>query len=177
MPRKTQINKKRTRIIIIGSVVVILAALSFLVYRKYGDTKVSVSPSPAPTTQTTSSPGSASAQENPKDATPTPVPTAQPGGGKQSLVPNISNYNGGDPVTVNAVLGKSGAGTCTITFSRAGQRDVVRSAQAGLVVSYYGCGFSVPRSVFPVGGNWSFTVKFENSTYAGESTPMTIDIK
>lgn len=176
MPSKTQKNNRKTIIILTASVI-ILFALAFLVYRKVENSRREAQIQASTTPQVTSVPGSYSAQENPKNTTPTPVPTAQPGGNKTSLVPTITNYNGGSPVTVNVVLGQSGAGTCTITFSRAGQSDIVRSVSAVLAVNYYGCGFNLPRSDFSVGGEWTFTVAFSNDTYTGVSPAKTIVIQ
>ncbi len=176
MPSKTQKNNRKTIIILITSIV-ILFALAFLVYRKVESARQEAQLQASTTPQVTSEPGSYSAQENPKNTTPTPAPTTQPDGNKTSLVPTITNYNGGSPVTVNVVLGQSGVGTCTITFSRAGQSDIVRSVGAASVVNYYACAFTLPRSDFSVGGEWTFTVAFNNDIYAGVSPANTIVIQ
>lgn len=61
---------------------------------------------------------------------------------------------------VKAIVEDTESGTCKAVFKKSGQPNVTKSAPVEVVTSYYACGdLSVPKSKFPVSGQWSVSVQ------------------
>lgn len=84
----------------------------------------------------------------------------------------------GDSIFVNAIVDGQKSGTCTLEATKAGSATVIRTAQLGLVTSYYACqGFNVERSAFGSAGNWNVVVKFSNGSASGTSESRSLTIQ
>lgn len=84
----------------------------------------------------------------------------------------------GDTVYVNAIVDGQKNGTCTLEATKAGSATVTRTANLGLVTSYYACqGFNVERSAFGSAGNWIVVVKFNNGSTSGTSESRSLTIQ
>ncbi len=84
----------------------------------------------------------------------------------------------GDTIYVNAIVDGQKSGTCTLEATKAGSATVTRTAQLGLVTSYYACqGFNVERSAFGSAGNWNVVVKFSNGSVSGTSESRSLTVQ
>lgn len=84
----------------------------------------------------------------------------------------------GSTIYVNAIVDGQQSGTCTLEATKAGSATVTRTANLGLVTSYYACqGFNVERSAFGSAGNWNVVVKFSNGSASGTSESRSLTIQ
>ncbi len=84
----------------------------------------------------------------------------------------------GNTIYVNAIVDGQKSGTCTLEATKAGSATVTRTANLGLVTSYYACqGFNVERSAFGSAGNWNVVVKFSNGSTSGTSESRILTIQ
>jgi flagellum-specific peptidoglycan hydrolase FlgJ len=98
---------------------------------------------------------------------------------KKQVTPVITSTNGStNPVIVRAIVDEVTSGSCTVIFSKQGYDDIKKSASVGLVATYYACkGFNVPRSQFPVKGEWQVRVEFNSETAEGTSETKAVVVE
>jgi hypothetical protein len=69
-------------------------------------------------------------------------------------------------------------GTCTITFSKAGQQTIQKEVQARADASTTICSnLTINRSEFPTGGEWSVVVSYNSQNAKGSSNSQIIKIQ
>lgn len=97
----------------------------------------------------------------------------------ESANPTITQLGqSGDTIYVNAIVDGQKNGTCILEATKAGSATVTRTANLGLVTSYYACqGFNVERSAFGSAGNWNVVVKFSNGSTSGTSESRILTIQ
>lgn len=105
-----------------------------------------------------------------KDGQASSSPTATTATGKKVVTPIIS-YAGSDRLNayVSGVL--EDGGTCTATYTQAGQANVIRTSSGFSNVSYTQCAPITPD--LPAAGTWSVTVQYSSTSAEGTSQAQT----
>lgn len=80
---------------------------------------------------------------------------------------------------VKATVKNIKSGTCKVTFSKSGQKDVTKTAAVEVVTSYYACGsLNTDRAKFPKSGTWSLKVQvIQEGVVSATSDTKTITIQ
>lgn len=101
-------------------------------------------------------------------------------GSKQKVAPVVTTLDQNtSSVTVRAFSPSMSGNNqvCSVKFSKSGQEDVTQNTGIGLQGSYYVCqGFDIPKSTFPIKGEWRMTFNVSSSTVEGSTAPQMIII-
>lgn len=94
------------------------------------------------------------------------------------VINRVTHNNAGDPVSVRATVSGTTVGTCTVTFSKSGQADIVKTFDVEYSATAVSCGTAdVDEDVFPASGVWNVkvTVTSDGKISAPATTQVTIN--
>ena len=75
------------------------------------------------------------------------------------VINRITQNNAGAPISVRATVSGTTVGTCTVTFSKSGQADVVKTFDVEYSAAAVSCGAAdVDASALPTDGQWNVKV-------------------
>ncbi len=165
-------NKKKLSLLIIGAAVVIAIAAVFVLQSDLFTSNEKKQVVNTSTTTVAGSVGTTSSTSSPNTQSPSPKKISV------TLTTPINNDEySGRPVTVRAILDGATQGTCTVIFSKKGEKDVTATAPIIQAPTYYTCeGFDIEESKFPSKGQWNVKVSVESSDARGESEQRKITV-
>lgn len=113
-------------------------------------------------------------QATPAENLPTPPNPST----KKTVTPTINSVDQtANTVTLRAIVSGATTGTCTLSFSKTGQNPVELQAPLTQAPTYYICqGFDVPKTSFPIKGEWQVVVKFDSDSAQGQSETKAVVI-
>lgn len=170
-PKKTPLKK-----VVIGLIIVLVLVAAYGVFHHFTTDAIKTTTSGvklAPPTKQEQASGDEQKDtivNQTKDGQANPSPTATTATGKKVVTPIIS-YAGSD--RLNAYVGGvlEDGGTCTATYTQAGQATIVRTSTGFSNVSYTQCAPITPN--LPAAGTWSVVVQYSSTSAEGTSQAQT----
>lgn len=111
-------------------------------------------------------PSSEAEREQPIPAKQQPQEEPEPPSGLNVVVTHAGQNE--NKVSIRALVEGATTGTCTLTLSKSGQPDIVKTAPMAVQATYTICqGFDIPTAEFGAGGEWTASVKAEDGARGG----------
>lgn len=108
----------------------------------------------------------------------TPATPTDSGSGNIEIPTITRAEQAGDFIRISAVLTNTSSGSCIVSFSKAGESTVERSARIIVGPSYYTCdGFRIPRAELGSSGDWQVTVTHTYDNQRASTDKKTITIR